>query len=65
MWCLHMRHLSLQILEKACAQILGSKYNAFYLYSTLMFIKHIYRCYFIGSGWQAYGAGISSILEMN
>lgn len=62
---LYMRQLSLQKLEKAYAQILGNKCNAFYLYSAFMFIKHIYRCYFIGSGWQAYGAGISFILEMS
>lgn len=26
-------------MEKACAQIPGNKYNAFYLYSAVMFIK--------------------------
>lgn len=39
LWCLNLRHISLQIMEKACAQILGNKYNASYLYSILMFTK--------------------------
>lgn len=64
MWYLNMRKFSLRIMEKACAQIPGNKYNIFYFYSAIMFIKLFYRCYFIGSGCQAYGAGISSILEM-
>lgn len=47
--CLNMRHLSFQMMEKACAQILEHKYSVFYLYSTFMFIRLFYRCYFIGS----------------
>lgn len=37
------------MMEKACAQILGHKYNVFYLYHALMFLKLLCRRYFIGS----------------
>lgn len=53
--CLTMRHISLRMMEKACAQILGHKYNVFYLYHALMFLKLLCRRYFIGSDGKPVG----------
>ena len=52
---LNMRHLSFQLMEKACTQILGHKYYVFYLYRAFMFIKLLYRCCFIGSDGKPMG----------
>lgn len=59
-----MRHLSFQMMEKACAQTLGHKYNVFYSYSAFMFIKLFYRCYFIGCDGKPIRQVFSSVLEM-